>query len=76
MAQKKDDAGWIRIVGLLTVIPFLLAIGPLIGYFIGHWLDGYFETEPIFTIIFLILGFIAAGKETYNLIRQASREID
>jgi len=65
-----------RQIGILTAIPTLLAVGPFIGYIAGHWLDGRLNTEPVFTIILLILGFIAAGRETYRLIRKAGRDIE
>ena len=76
MAKKNEQAGWVRQIGILTAIPVLLAVGPLIGYLAGHWLDGKLNTEPVFTIVLLILGFIAAGKETYGLIRKAGRDIE
>lgn len=59
---------------MLTAIPFVLASGPAIGYVFGSWLDRRQGTDPIFVIIFLILGFVASGRETYRLIRLASRE--
>jgi len=76
LSGENEQAGWIRQIGLLTAIPILLAVGPFLGYLAGHWLDNKLNTEPIFTIVFLILGFIASGKETYGLIKKASREIE
>jgi len=76
LAKKNEQANWVRQIGILTAIPILLAVGPLIGYLAGHWLDGKLGTEPVFTIIFLILGFVAAGKETYDLIRKAGRDLE
>ena len=76
LARKDERADWIRQIGILTAIPILLAVGPFIGYIAGHWLDGKLSTEPVFTITLLILGFIAAGKETYRLIRKAGRDIE
>jgi F0F1-type ATP synthase assembly protein I len=38
-------------------------------------LDGKLGTEPIFTIILLILGFIASGRETYEMIKKAGRDM-
>lgn len=67
---------WLRPIGLLTAIPFVLLFGPLIGYFIGDWLDKRFGTEPWLMTIFIVLGFVAAGREVWGLIRRASRETD
>lgn len=47
-----------------------LVVGIAVGGFIGKVLDDYFETKPIFLIVFLMLGF-AAG--LLNIIRAAQR---
>ncbi|MFQ5510245.1 MAG: AtpZ/AtpI family protein [Candidatus Krumholzibacteriia bacterium] len=77
--QKKNDRNrfeGVRQAGLLTTIPVLLAISPLIGFFIGRFLDGKFKTDPLFTIIFLILGFVAGAMQTARVIRLANRDSD
>lgn len=71
---SKEQARLARQVGLLTAIPFVLLAGPALGYLLGSWLDRRFGTAPVFLIIMIILGFVAAGRETYQLIRRASRE--
>jgi F0F1-type ATP synthase assembly protein I len=57
---------------LLATIPFLLAVPPIAGLFIGRFLDEKFNTDPILTIVLLILGFIAGAKETANVVRKAN----
>ncbi len=74
--QKKDeeDRYWaIRQAGLLTTIPVLLAASPIIGLLIGRWIDGKLDTDPVFSVVFLILGFIGGAREAVRLIRLASR---
>ena len=71
---SKEKAKLARQVGVLTAIPFVLLTGPAIGYLVGSWLDRKFGTEPTLLIVFLLLGFVASGRETYRLIRLASRE--
>ncbi|HUU46934.1 MAG TPA: AtpZ/AtpI family protein [Acidobacteriota bacterium] len=65
-----------RPVGLLTAIPFVLMFGPLIGYFVGEWLDRKWGTEPYLMVTLIVLGFIASGREVWGLIKRASRETD
>ncbi len=63
-----------RQVGLLTAVPMILAAGPLVGFFIGDWLDKKFHTAPWLMLVFLIFGFIAGVKETISLIKIAMKE--
>jgi ATP synthase protein I len=45
-----------------------------IGIVMGIFLDGYFETKPYLTIIFMIFGVIAAFKTIYTLLRKIEKE--
>ena len=64
----------LRSAGLLLAIPTLLIVSPLVGFFLGNWLDRWIKTAPIFSILGLILGFAAAGRETYLIYRRAVAE--
>lgn len=60
----------LRSAGLLLAIPTLLIVSPLVGFFLGSWLDGKLRTSPWLTLIGLVLGFVAAGRETYQIYRR------
>ncbi len=71
MAENKDAFySQVKQIGALTAIPFLLVLGPLVGYFVGNWIDLKFGFTPWFSITFLILGFVASGREIYSLLRR------
>lgn len=40
----------------------------------GRFLDGKFNTDPYLTFVFLVLGFIAGGRQIARVIKIASRE--
>lgn len=63
-------------VGQLVTIPMLLLVSPLIGLFIGRFLDRRFQTPDVFMYIFLTLGFVAGGREVYRMVRRIAREED
>jgi F0F1-type ATP synthase assembly protein I len=58
------------------MVPFLLAAGPLVGFFMGSLLDRWFGTDPWLRWIFLALGFGAGVKEVARLLRRAARDMD
>lgn len=72
--SPKDGRRNLRAIGLLGVIPMLIGVGPMIGYFIGDWLDGKFGTGPYLMILFIAIGFGAAVKETIKIIKEADRK--
>jgi F0F1-type ATP synthase assembly protein I len=59
---------------MLLVIPTLLVVSPLVGFFLGKLAERWFPIAPWGTIVGLILGFVAAGKETYSIIRRVQAE--
>jgi F0F1-type ATP synthase assembly protein I len=58
------------------MIPFLLAVAPLVGYFGGRWLDQKLGTEPVLTFLLLAMGFVAGVRETIIVIRKATKEAE
>ncbi len=60
----------LRSAGLLLAIPTLLIVAPLVGFFLGSWFDRRFKTTPWIGIVGLVLGFAAAGRETYLIYRR------
>ena len=75
--NKRGEKGKnLRQLALLSVIPAIMVVAPLVGFFIGDWADGKFGTEPFLTILGLILGFASAGREIYRVIKRVSQSKD
>jgi hypothetical protein len=62
---------WIRVAGLLTLIPIVLAAAPLAGYIAGDWLIYQFGFPRHTTIVCVIIGFAASVRETIKIIQAA-----
>jgi ATP synthase protein I len=63
----------VNTVGSLGMIPVLLAAGPIIGIFIGQWLDKKFDSSPWLTVLFVILGFVAGVREMIQLLKREKK---
>lgn len=76
LQKKNEDDRYraMRQVGLLTTIPILLAVSPIIGFFMGRLIDQKVGTEPWFSIGFLILGFVAGAQQVARVIKLANRD--
>ncbi|HET9327393.1 MAG TPA: AtpZ/AtpI family protein [Candidatus Eisenbacteria bacterium] len=70
--KRKYEA--LRSAGLLLAIPTLLIVSPLVGFFIGMAVDRWLETKWIFSVIGMVLGFVAAGRETWRIMRRVQDE--
>lgn len=75
MAGKKSEFySQVKQIGALTAVPVILVAGPLLGYFAGVWADRKFRLFPWFTLIGLLAGFVASGREIFRLLRQFLEE--
>jgi len=70
--RKKNDRTYAQIA-LLGAVPAILVAAPLIGFFAGRWADGKLGSEPYLTILGIILGFVAAGREIYKLVKRSEQ---
>jgi len=74
MGKKTEDKyAMLRQAGLVTAIPFLLLVSPIVGYFLGLFLDRWFNTSFLW-IVFIVLGFVAGIREVYRIIVRVGKE--
>jgi len=71
--EKDDIYKGIRIVGFVTFIPFMLAAGPLSGYFLGSFLQKKFNLSTYVVLTSVVFGFVIGVMETIKILKAISR---
>ncbi len=74
--NRSDQSLWIQQAGLLTAIPFVLLVGPILGYYLGSALDRHWAHAPWGMLIGIILGLLSSARVTIQLIQQARNSND
>jgi F0F1-type ATP synthase assembly protein I len=59
---------WLPALSLLGV-GFYIAASIILGTLGGRWLDGKFNTEPLWLVVGLILGIVVAFVGVYNMLK-------
>ena len=74
--RQPDESKYagLRTAGMLLAIPTLLIVAPLLGGWLGFLLDRRLKTSPWLLIVGLLLGFAAAGRETFLIYRRSQEE--
>ena len=67
--KKNNDLGLFLKAGVELISPII------VGVFIGLFLDNYFNTKPLFLIIFLILGFGGGISNIYKTVKRLGFEV-
>jgi hypothetical protein len=77
LANPTTDRGkaW-RTLGLALYIPIVLVVAPVVGYFGGQWLDRQFGTGSWLAWLGILLGFAAAARQIYHIVRRIQRELE
>ena len=71
MRRRAQATKWLQQVGLLTAIPFVLLVGPAVGYYVGIALDAHWSHAPWGMGIGIVCGLLASARVTIQLIRRA-----
>ncbi|MCK5878641.1 MAG: AtpZ/AtpI family protein [Holophagae bacterium] len=72
MIEKKNNRRT-RILAELTSVGIQFPVSIGIGYLMGHYLDKWLGLYPILTIVFSILGVIAAFVNVFRLNAELNR---
>jgi F0F1-type ATP synthase assembly protein I len=60
----------------LTGIGFYLATCIVGLTLVGHLLDGRFDTEPVLTLVFLVMGLLVGFYGAYRQLRELMQRLD
>jgi F0F1-type ATP synthase assembly protein I len=71
--EKEDFYKGIKIVGFVTFIPFMLAVGPLSGYFVGTFLQRKFNLSVWVVLLGVGFGFLMAIIEIIKILKTVAR---
>ena len=51
-----------------------LAVWIVVPTIVGHWLDSRFDTDPLITLVFLVLGLMVGFFDAYRRLRDVIRQ--
>jgi hypothetical protein len=71
--QKEDFYKGVKTVGFITFIPFMLAAGPLSGYFVGDFLQKRFNLSHYVVLTSIAFGFILGVMEMVRILKIVTR---
>lgn len=78
MPREPEDKPVFRQLFTVGALGIQFALSIFVGFAIGYYLDKFFGTFPWLTIIFLIIGIVAAFLELFRMARKqdGNREED
>ena len=71
MPRRVAPSRLARQIGLLTAIPFVLLVGPALGYYVGNAADHRWHIAPWGMVIGVVFGFASSARVTAQFIKDA-----
>ncbi len=68
--KKSKNGSWAefnRSFGLVFNIGYFISASVIIGLFAGYYIDAYFNTRPVFTLILTFAGIITGMMEIFKI---------
>lgn len=73
--ERERKREFIRYLGIASTVGINLVACTFVGFAIGYWvLDRIFNTFPLFTIIFLLLGIAAGFRYLFKVASRAGKD--
>ena len=72
----ESTARTIRTIGALSAVGFAFVLAIVLGFWIGHTLDGWFGTSPWLSLLFFFLGLAAGVLNVFRTVRSVTRDMD
>ena len=71
--MEEDKRKFYRQLARVSTIGLEMGLSVAIGLAIGFFLDRHFHTKPWLTVIFLILGIVAAFRSLFSLAKDIDK---
>ncbi len=63
-----------KIIALGATLPFFMAIPPIVGWYLGSWIDHALGTAPYAQFFLLFCGVISGGREVWRIVKMIRAE--
>lgn len=74
MNEEERNRKRIQIIASYAVLPFVLGIAPIIGWYLGSIFDRYFDVSPYAAYVLLAIGLLSGVREAYRMIKKYKDE--
>ena len=71
--RKKDFYDGVKTIGFIAFIPFMLAAGPLSGYFVGNFIQKKFNLSIYVVLLSVFIGFIVGVMEMVRILKLVAK---
>ena len=73
--MQEETRKYIKLLALVSTMGISMVLAIVIAIAIGYYLDKWFQTSPLFFLIFMILGIVAGFRNIYIIMKRAEKDL-
>ncbi len=73
--MQEETRKYFRLLAMVSSMGISMGLSLVIGLVIGYYLDKWFQTQPVFFFIFMLLGIVAGFKNIYIILKKTQDKI-
>ncbi len=73
--MQEETRKYIKLLALVSTMGISIVLAIVIAIAIGYYLDKWFQTSPLFFLIFMILGIVAGFRNIYVIMKRAEKDL-
>ena len=73
--MQEETRKYIKLLALASTMGISMVLALVIAIVLGYYLDKWFQTSPVFFLIFMVLGIIAGFRNIYVIMKRAEKDL-
>ena len=73
--MQEETRKYIKLLAVVSTMGISMVLAIVIAIAIGYYLDKWFQTSPVFFLIFMVLGIIAGFRNIYVIMKRTERDL-
>jgi ATP synthase protein I len=72
---QEETRKYIKLLAMVSTMGLSMVLALVIAITVGYYLDKWFQTSPVFFLIFMVLGIVAGFRNIYVLMKRAEKDL-
>jgi ATP synthase protein I len=72
---QEETRKYIKLLALASTMGISVVLAIVIAIAIGYYLDKWFQTSPVFFLIFMVLGIVAGFRNIYVFMKRTEKDL-
>ena len=73
--MQEETRKYIKLLAIASTMGISMVLALVIAIIVGYYLDKWFQTSPLFFLIFMVLGIVAGFRNIYVIMKRTEKDL-